>query len=73
VTFAGDDRFVPTNTEACAHNERHYALDTLMPGDYLLVHRRDNGTGDPLNCLDLDCPWTVFDGAQAVTLTLAIR
>lgn len=73
VTFAGDDTFVPTNTEACAHNERHYALDTLAAGDYLLVHRRTNGTGDPLNCLDLDCPWTTFDGDQAVTLTLSIR
>ncbi len=73
VTFAGDDSFVPTNAEACAHNERHYALDMLVVGDYLLVHRRKNGTGDPLNCLDLECPWTTFDGDQAVTLTLAIR
>ncbi len=73
LTFVGEDKFVPTNDEAQAHNERSYALDMLATGDYLLVHRRNNGTGDPLNCLDLDCPWTRFDGDQAVTLTLAIR
>jgi hypothetical protein len=73
VAFAGVDMFVPTNTEGCAHDERHYALDTLAIGDYTLVHRRANGTGDPLNCIDPDCPWTTFDGSQAVTLTLAIR
>ena len=73
VAFSGVDSFVPTNAEACAHNERHYALDPLALGDYLLVHRRKNGTGDPLNCIDLDCPWTTYEGDQAVTLTLAIR
>lgn len=73
IAFSGEDSFVPTNAEACDHNERHYALSTLAVGDYMLVHRKENGTGDPLNCVDLDCPWTVFDGSQAVTLTLAIR
>lgn len=73
VMFSGVDQFVPTNTEGCAHNERHYALSALAPGEYTLVHRRKNGTGDPLNCLDLDCPWTTFDGDQAVTLTLAVQ
>lgn len=73
VDFVGDDRFVPTNGEGCAHNERHYVLDTLAAGDYTLVHRRRNGTGDPLNCVDLDCPWTTFEGDQALTLTLEIR
>lgn len=73
IAFSGEDLFVPTNTEACAHNERHYALDTLAVGDYTLIHRRENGTGDPLNCIEPDCPWTTFDGSQAVTLTLAIR
>ena len=73
VAFAGDDSFVPTTSEGCAHNERHYPLDTMAVGDYLLVHRRKTGTGDPLNCLDLECPWTTFDGEQAVTLTLGIR
>lgn len=72
VTFAGTDMFVPTNTEACAHEERHYTLDSLAVGDYTLVHRRENGTGDPLNCIDA-CPWITFDGSQAVTLALAIR
>lgn len=73
VMFASVDQFVPTNTEACAHNERHYALSALAPGEYTLVHRRKNGTGDPLNCLDLDCPWTTFDGDQALTLTLGVQ
>lgn len=73
LTFVGEDELVPTNTEACAHNERHFTLDMLATGDYMLVHRRKSGTGDPPNCLDLDCPWTTFDGDQAVTLTLAIR
>ncbi len=65
--------FVPTNGEGCAHEERHYGLDVLPVGDYTLVHRRENGTGDPLNCVEPDCPWTTFGGSQAVTLTLAIR
>lgn len=73
VTLAGEDRFVPTNGEGCAHDERWYALDSLAIGDYTLVHRRANGTGDPLNCVDPDCPWTTFDGDEALTLTLAIR
>jgi hypothetical protein len=73
VTLVGEDMFVPTNGEGCAHNERHYALETLAAGDYTLVHRRKNGTGDPMNCVDLDCPWTIFDGDEAVTLTLSIR
>ena len=73
VAFVGEDTFVPTNHDACEHNERHYALSTVASGDYLLVHRRKNGTGDPLNCIDLDCPWTTFRGDQAVTLTLSIR
>jgi len=73
VPLVGEDVFVPTNSEACDHNERHYALALLDVGDYTLIHRRENGTGDPLNCIDLDCPWTTFDGSQAVTLTLAIR
>lgn len=72
VAFAGEDMFVPTNGEACAHDERHYALEPLAVGDYTLVHRRDHGTGDPLNCISA-CPWTTFDGSQALTLTLAIR
>ncbi|MCA1570418.1 MAG: hypothetical protein LC798_08910 [Chloroflexi bacterium] len=49
LTFVGQDMFVPTNDEDCAHNERHYALNTLAVGNYTLVHRRKNGTGDPLN------------------------
>ncbi len=73
LAFAADDLFVPTDVEACAHNERHFALDALTAGDYTLVHRRKNGTGDPLNCGDAGCPWTMFDGDEAVTLTLAIR
>jgi hypothetical protein len=73
VALASVDMFVPTDGEGCAHDERHYALDSLAIGDYTLVHRRENGTGDPLNCLDPDCPWTTFDGSQAVTLTLSIR
>ena len=73
VPFAGIDSFVPTNHDACAHNERHYALSALATGEYTLVHRRKNGTGDPLNCVDLDCPWTTFDGDQALTLTLALQ
>lgn len=71
--FAGEDSFVPTNTEGCDHNERHYPLMQLAPGDYTLVHRRSKGTGDPLNCGDGGCPWTTFDGDAAVTLTLAVR
>jgi hypothetical protein len=73
VAFHGEDMFVPTNSEACDHNERHYALESVTVGDYTLIHRRENGTGDPLNCIDLDCPWTTFDGSQAVTLTISIR
>jgi hypothetical protein len=73
VAFSGEDMFVPTNTEACAHNERHYALDTLAAGNYTLIHRRENGTGDPLNCIEPECPWTTFDGSQVVQLTLTIR
>ncbi len=73
IAFSGEDSFVPTNGEACDHNERHYSLASLAVGDYTLVHRKKNGTGDPLNCIDPDCPWTVFDGSTAVTLTLAIR
>ncbi len=73
VAFAGEDRFVPTNTEGCAHDERWYALGALAIGDYTLVHRRHEGTGDPLNCAEPDCPWTTFAGDEAVTLTLAIR
>jgi hypothetical protein len=71
--ISGVDQFVPTNTEGCAHNARHYALSALAPGEYTLVHRRKNGTGDPLNCIDLDCPWTTFDGDQAVMLTLGVQ
>jgi hypothetical protein len=70
--FAGEDSFVPENTEGCDHNERHYALSQLAVGDYTLVHRRAKGTGDPLNCGG-ECPWTRFDGDEAVTLTLAVR
>jgi len=70
--FAGEDMFVPTNTESCDHDERHYVLSQLAPGDYTLVHRRAKGTGDPLNCGG-ECPWTTFDGESAVTLTLAVR
>lgn len=73
VALAGEDTFVPTNTESCDHNERHYALTALPTADYTLVHRRKNGTGDPLNCIDLACPWTTFEGEHALTLTLAIR
>lgn len=73
VLFSGVDSSVPTNHDSCAHNERHYALSALAAGDYTLVHRRKNGTGDPLNCLDLDCPWTTFDGDQALTLTLGLQ
>ena len=73
VAFVGEDQLVPTTVEGCEHEERDYALTALPAGDYTLVHRRKNGTGDPLNCIDLDCPWTTFDGDQAVTLTLAIR
>lgn len=73
VAFSGTDRHVPTNDEACDHNERHYLLDSLAPGPYQLVHRRKRGTGDPLNCLDPDCPWTTFDGDEAVTLTLVVE
>ena len=70
--FASEDSFVPENNEACDHNERHYALSQLGPGDYTLVHRRANGTGDPLNCGG-ECAWMQFDGDEAVTLTLAVR
>ncbi len=70
--FAGEDSFVPTNTEGCDHNERHYPLAQLPAGDYTLVHRPAKGTGDPLNCGG-ECPWTTFDGDAAVTLTLAVR
>jgi hypothetical protein len=73
VTLASEDIFVPTNGEGCAHDERWYSLASLALGDYTLVHRQRNGTGDPLNCAEPDCPWTTFDGDQAVTLTLSIR
>lgn len=73
VAFTGIDSFAPTNHDDCAHNERHYALSALAAGEYTLVHRRKNGTGDPLNCIDLKCPWTTFDGDQALTLTLALQ
>lgn len=29
IAFSGVDMFVPSNGEACAHEERHYALDVL--------------------------------------------
>jgi hypothetical protein len=73
VTFVGQDMFVPTDVEGCAHNERQYTFAALQPGDYLLVHRRKNGTGHPLNCIEPGCPWTTYAGDEAVTLTLAIR
>ena len=71
VTFAGDNQYVPGDGEGCAHNERHYALASLAPGSYTLVHRRKHGTGDPLNCVG-ECPWTTFDGDEALTIALTI-
>lgn len=71
VPLPGDDSFAPTDNESCAHNERVYSLKMVEPGDYTLVHRRRNGTGDDLNCGG-ECPWTTFDGDEALVLALTI-
>jgi hypothetical protein len=72
VALPSEDRFVPTGDEACAHNEREYSLLGLASGEYTLVHRRRSGTGAPLNC-GVECPWTTFDGDEAVVLMLVIE
>jgi hypothetical protein len=73
VAFIGTDRLVPTDADGCEHNERVYLLDMLAPRQHTLVHRRKNGTGDPLNCDEPHCPWTSYDGDEAVTLSLVLE
>ena len=48
-----------------------YDLTPLDPGTYTVVHRRAHGTGDRLNCID-ECPWTTFDGEEALLMTLVL-
>lgn len=48
-----------------------YDLTPLERGTYTVVHRRANGTGDRLNCLE-KCPWTTFDGEEALVMTLVL-
>ena len=48
-----------------------YDLTSLEPGTYTVVHRRANGTGDRINCTD-ECPWTSFDGEEALVMTLVL-
>ncbi|MCP4444468.1 MAG: hypothetical protein GY811_03875 [Myxococcales bacterium] len=41
----------------------------LSPGDYLLVHRRSTGTGQPIGCSG---EWTEIDGEEALVATIRV-
>jgi hypothetical protein len=70
LALQGSDEHVPTDHESCEHEERHFPLSMLAPGDYRLVHRRQNG--EVANCGGA-CPWTRFDGDDALVLTMDVR
>ncbi len=62
----------PDQDGACPHTEQLATVSApLVPGDYVLVHRRANGTGDPPSC-DGACPWTLFEGEEALVSTLRV-
>jgi len=70
VPLQGSDEHVPTDQESCAHEERHFPLSMLAPGDFQVVHRRKHG--EVANCGGT-CPWTSFNGDEALVLTLDVR
>ncbi len=48
-----------------------FDITGFEPGEYLVVHRRDTGTGDKINCLG-GCPWELFEGEEALVLRLVV-
>jgi hypothetical protein len=62
----------PDKENSCSHSALTVTVTApLAPGDYLLVHRRANGNGDEPQCNGA-CPWTEFDGEEALILTLRV-
>jgi hypothetical protein len=45
-----------------------YDMSRLPPGDYTVVHRRANGTGEQVNCVE--CPWEEFEGEEALVMVM---
>lgn len=46
-------------------------VGALPPGRYGIIHRRDHGNGDALNCVGA-CPWTTFQGEPALRFELTL-
>jgi hypothetical protein len=49
-----------------------YDLSVLEVGSYRMIHRRENGTSDPLNCLE-ECPWVLVDGEEMLISIVHIK
>ena len=48
-----------------------YRLGAIGAGTYTVVHRRESGTGDRVSCGG-SCPWTEFDGSEALVVTVVV-
>lgn len=54
----------------CGFSNVHtYDMSLLPPGDYTVVHRRANGTGDTVTCRN-ECPWEDFEGEEALVMVM---
>jgi hypothetical protein len=54
----------------CEHNQTRFtSFEPLEPGEYIFVHRKKRGTGNPINCSP---EWEQFDGSQAYVVPIEI-
>ena len=72
VELEATDEFMPRGADNgnCPHNQREYTnVEPLEPGVYTFVHRRDRGTGNPLNCAH---GWHDYNGHQSFVVDIEI-